>query len=175
MNRILSWIWTNMLKILGIIFMICLIIAIIAGIRTLTKRARVIEPVVQEPVAEEPEVEVQEPVAEEPEVEVQEPVAEKVLQHTAYWTVSTPKENWPDIKEMDFVTCHGDPDSEGKAKVFFLTPETSDELPGLECFYYNGYIGELNTESKTQVIMEIEESVRPHVPGFTLYEYSLKP
>ena len=123
MNRILSWIWTNMLKILGIIFMICLIIAIIAGIRTLTKRARVIEPVVQEPVAEEPEV------------EVQEPVAEKVLQHTAYWTVSTPKENWPDIKEMDFVTCHGDPDSEGKAKVFFLTPETSDELPGLECLF----------------------------------------
>ena len=89
------------------------------------------------------------------------------LAHLAYWTTATEKDRWPEMSQFTIVACHDDPDADGNAKVVFLVGEdikTSD----LKLIYFNGYSGPWNDEVKAQIITEIQDSVRPHVPGFTL-------
>lgn len=88
------------------------------------------------------------------------------LAHLAYWTTATDVERWPAMDQFDIVACHSDPDSQGNAKLYLLVGKVNAE--DLKLTYYNGYSGVLNDKTQKQIIEEIQDSVRPHVPGFTL-------
>lgn len=94
------------------------------------------------------------------------------LIHLAYWTTATKSEDWPDMRQFSIVACHNDPDTSGNAKIVFLIGndiKTSD----LQLTYFNGYTGEWNETVKNRIIREIEDSVKPHVPGFNLSEIEI--
>lgn len=93
---------------------------------------------------------------------------EKDLVHLAYWTTATDIADWPDLSEFDIVECHNDPDENGDAKVVFLVGDISET--DLQLTYFNGYSGNWSESVKNQIITEVQDSVRPHVPGFTLVE-----
>jgi hypothetical protein len=105
----------------------------------------------------------------EDEVAVEQPKGE--LAHLAYWTTATEDEKWPDMGQFNIVACHSDPDGQGNAKVVFLIGDI--KISDLQLTYFNGYTGEWNDAAKSQIITEIEDSVRPHVPGFTLSEVEI--
>lgn len=100
------------------------------------------------------------------------PAAENELAHLAYWSSATETDRWPDMKQFNIIACHNDPDANGNASVVFLIGDnikTSD----LKLTYYNGYTGVWNDQVKSQIITEIQDSVRPHIPGFTLTEVEI--
>lgn len=89
------------------------------------------------------------------------------LEHLAYWTSATEVNRWPEMSQFSIVACHNDPDANGNAKIVFLVGndiKTSD----LQLIYYDGYSGAWSESVKNQIITEVQDSVRPHVPGFTL-------
>ena len=94
------------------------------------------------------------------------------LAHLAYWSSATEKDRWPDMKQFNIIACHNDPDSDGNAKVVFLIGENI-QVEDLQLIYYNGYTGVWNDQVKNQIITEIQDSVRPHIPGFTLTEVEI--
>ncbi len=99
-------------------------------------------------------------------------VEESELAHLAYWSSATEKDRWPDMKQFNIIACHNDPDSDGNAKVVFLIGENI-QVEDLQLIYYNGYTGVWNDQVKSQIITEIQDSVRPHIPGFTLNEVEI--
>ena len=158
--------WLTVIAVVGILLILCLIISAISLAYITGQSARAENRVVEDPVVEDS-------VIEEPEVdEVDEPVVEVVtnspieLSHLAYWTTATEADRWPELSEFDIVACHGDPDENGNAKIVFLIGEIQKE--DLVLTYFNAYKGTWSESVKQQIITEIQDSVRPHVPGFTL-------
>ncbi len=100
------------------------------------------------------------------------PAAESELAHLAYWSSATEKDRWPDMKQFNIIACHNDPNAEGNAKVVFLIGEDI-QVEDLQLIYYNGYTGVWSDQVKSQIITEIQDSVRPNVPGFTLTEVEI--
>jgi hypothetical protein len=100
------------------------------------------------------------------------PAVESELAHLAYWSSATEKDRWPDMKQFNIIACHNDPDAEGNAKVVFLIGEDI-QVEDLQLIYYNGYTGVWSDQVKSQIITEIQDSVRPHIPGFTLTEVEI--
>lgn len=86
-----------------------------------------------------------------------------------YWTIGS--EVMPDLSQFDIISCHNDPDSNGNAKVTFLVrgsnPITKDQLVNK---YFNGFKGVFTDKAKNQIITDLHNSIRPHVPGFNLTE-----
>jgi hypothetical protein len=106
-------------------------------------------------------------------VVVDEPQAENfeepMVTHIDYWTKA--HEVKPDFSHFDIISCHSDPDENGNAKITFLVrgtePITEDMLVHT---YYNGFEGNFSDEVKNQIKTELEDGIRPHVPGFNLTE-----
>jgi hypothetical protein len=152
-KTVAGWIWKNIFQLAGAIL---LIIAIVIASRVATGK---IQFGTQETIIVEHPVD----TPEDPVVPV---VKQGGLEHTAYWTVATEHSRWPDMSGFDIVSGHSDPDENGDAKVVFLIGNiTADDL---QLTYFNGYQGTWSESVKTQIITEIQDSVRPHVPGFTL-------
>lgn len=86
-----------------------------------------------------------------------------------YWTIGS--EVMPDLSQFDIISCHNDPDDNGNAKVTFLVrgsnPITKDQLVNK---YFNGFEGVFTNGAKDQIITDLHNSIRPHVPGFNLTE-----
>jgi hypothetical protein len=104
----------------------------------------------------------------EEDIEYVEAVKSEDLIHTAYWTVSTDKNDWPDLDNIDWIAGHTDPDATGNATLYvhIVTKDFSfDDLNGI---YFNAYTGPASDEAIALATEEIQDSVRPHVPGFTL-------
>jgi hypothetical protein len=106
-------------------------------------------------------------VVDEPEVETD--IEEAKVTHLEYWTMGS--EETPDLNQFDIISCHGDPDEDGNARVTFLVrgtePITEDKLVDK---YFNGFEGEFSEDVKDQIKTDLEEGIRPHVPGFNLTE-----
>lgn len=143
-KKFFAWIWSNILKILGIIL-------IIAGIVLF---ARIATGKIQFGAQE----------------KIKTPSTSQV-RHEAYWTAATSKFDWPDLSGLDIVACHDDPDTEGNAKIVFLLGNITEK--DLKLTYFNGYKGTWSESAKQQILREIQDSVRPHAPGFTLSEVEI--
>lgn len=152
-----EWIWKNFFRVAGAIL---LLIAIVFSCRVVTGKITFKE--IQEKTTIVDPINPVDPVdpAEKP------PAVKKNLEHTAYWTVATEHSRWPDMSEFDIVAGHSDPNEKGEAKVIFLIGNITEK--DLQHTYFNGYKGTWSESVKNQIITEIQDSVRPHVPGFTL-------
>lgn len=154
-----EWIWKNFFRVAGAIL---LIIAIVLASRVATGK---IQFGTQEKIG------IVDPVDDTPQDPVLPVVKQEDLQHTAYWTVATDDGRWPDLTGFDIVACHGDPDVDGNAKIVFLVGNITEN--DLQLIYYNGYTGLWSGSAKQQIITEIQDSVRPHIPGFNLNEVEI--
>lgn len=154
-KKFFAWIWSNILKILGIILIVAVIVLFY---RVATGKIQIGGR--QEKIAAVDPVDTVTPVEKQ-----------EGLQHTAYWTVATTTDHWPDLSQFDIVACHSDPDSDGNAKVVFLIGNVTDK--DLQLTYFNGYAGTWSESAKQQILREIQDSVRPHVPGFNLNEVEI--
>jgi hypothetical protein len=93
------------------------------------------------------------------------------LHNHKYWTTETEEERWPNLASFDIVTCHTDPNSEGNASVTILVGNINrEDLSNCDGPYLNGYSGTFNKAAQELIVSEIEDSVRPHVPGYTITE-----
>ena len=104
-------------------------------------------------------------VVDEPQEEIEEPM----VTHIDYWTKA--HEVKPDFSNFDIISCHSDPDENGNAQITFLVrgnePITEDMLVHT---YYNGFEGTFSDDVKNQIKTELEDGIRPHVPGYNLTE-----
>lgn len=97
------------------------------------------------------------------------PVLDNALKHLAYWTTQTEADRWPNLEDFDIVICHGDPNQQGNATAVILVKGSRPIAESdLSLIYFNGYSGEYSLQNHNQIVTEVQDSVRPHVPGFTL-------
>jgi hypothetical protein len=157
-KTVAGWIWKNIFQLAGAIL---LIIAIVIASRVATGK---IQFGTQETIIVEHPVD----TPEDPVVPV---VKQGGLEHTAYWTVATDTDRRPDLSQFDIVAGHSDPNENGDAKVVFLIGNITEK--DLQLTYFNGYKGTWSESAKRQIITEIQDSVRPHIPGFTLSEVEI--